>query len=142
MPRSWALARDGNAFPLLQWAFPFELDSDPWVRTLCGTSFLPTRLPRKTRFVGRALFAVLVVGLAAACGGDAESGSPAKKENAPSVTLAPIAAADAADALDTVVTYLSGKSWGFFGAMCDRWVELDYEFSPEKSGNGISGFVA
>jgi hypothetical protein len=46
---------------------------------------------------------------------------------------------EAVVARDTVLSYLSEKAWGFFGATCDLWVDLDYEFSVRVSGtsNGV-----
>jgi hypothetical protein len=37
--------------------------------------------------------------------------------------------------------YLSEKSWGFFGATCDRWVELDYEFDAGRTGKSEDGAI-
>ncbi|MCZ6539860.1 MAG: hypothetical protein O6922_08565 [Chloroflexi bacterium] len=71
--------------------------------------------------------------------GVAASESSAESGGAPSVALAPISEADAADARDTVVAYLSEKAWGFFGATCDLWVEIDYEFAPVLSGDSPDG---
>ncbi len=30
-----------------------------------------------------------------------------------------------------VFSYMSGKTWGFFGATCEKWIEMDYDW--EKS---------
>lgn len=89
--------------------------------------------PRKTRLFALALFAVIAVGITAACGGNATNKPPG--ENGPSVTPVPLTDADAQGARDEVIAYLSDKAWGFFGATCDQWVAMDYEFSPGLSGN-------
>ena len=32
-----------------------------------------------------------------------------------------------------VFAYMSDKTWGFFGATCERWIEMDYEWDKSKS---------
>ena len=31
------------------------------------------------------------------------------------------------------VGYLSDKTWGFFGAMCDQWLDIDYTWLPDQA---------
>ncbi len=31
------------------------------------------------------------------------------------------------------VAYLSDKTWGYFGATCDQWLEIDYQWTAEES---------
>lgn len=31
------------------------------------------------------------------------------------------------------IAYLSDKPWGFFGATCDQWIEIDYAWNPDTS---------
>jgi len=32
-----------------------------------------------------------------------------------------------------VFAYMSDKTWGFFGATCERWIEMDYEWDKSSS---------
>ena len=32
-----------------------------------------------------------------------------------------------------VFAYMSDKTWGFFGATCERWIEMDYEWAKSSS---------
>ena len=32
-----------------------------------------------------------------------------------------------------VFAYLSDKTWGFFGATCEKWIEMDYEWDSSVS---------
>lgn len=40
------------------------------------------------------------------------------------------------------LAYLSDKTWGFFGAMCDQWVAMDYEWQQEASARYVDGRVS
>jgi hypothetical protein len=37
-------------------------------------------------------------------------------------------------ARETVRAYLETKAWGFFGANCSQWLEMDYSRSAGKTG--------
>ena len=58
------------------------------------------------------------------------------------IPLTALSEAEVIQARDTVLSYLSEKSWGFFGATCDKWVDLDYEFSAEDSGKAINDVIS
>jgi hypothetical protein len=58
------------------------------------------------------------------------------------IPLTPLSETEAMAVRDTVLTYLSEKSWGFFGATCDRWVELDYEFSGDDSVKSLNDVIS
>ena len=32
-----------------------------------------------------------------------------------------------------VFAYMSDKTWGFFGATCEKWIEMDYEWDKSSS---------
>ena len=32
-----------------------------------------------------------------------------------------------------VLAYMSGKTWGFFGANCRQWIEMDYQWEKQES---------
>lgn len=57
------------------------------------------------------------------------------------VPLALLSETEAMAARDTVLSYLSEKSWGFFGATCDKWVALDYDFSADDSGKALNDVI-
>ena len=58
------------------------------------------------------------------------------------IPLTALSEAEVMEARDTVLSYLSEKSWGFFGATCDKWVDLDYEFSADDSGKAINDVIS
>jgi hypothetical protein len=58
------------------------------------------------------------------------------------IPLTALSEAEVMQARDTVLSYLSEKSWGFFGATCDKWVDLDYEFSADDSGKAINDVIS
>lgn len=39
------------------------------------------------------------------------------------------------------IAYLSDKPWGFFGATCDQWIEIDYAWNPNTSEQLPDGHV-
>ena len=58
------------------------------------------------------------------------------------IPLTALSETEAIVARDTVLSYLSEKSWGFFGATCDKWVDLEYEFSPDDSGKARNNVIS
>ncbi len=95
---------------------------------------------KQTRLLLLSLFAIAVIGIAAACGGSGAttSGEP-PGDSTSAVTLAPISESDAVAVAGQVIAYMSDKAWGFFGATCDQWIEIDYELSHDRSGISSNG---
>ena len=40
-----------------------------------------------------------------------------------------------------VFAYMSDKTWGFFGATCERWIEMDYEWDKSSSEQHHDGRI-
>lgn len=40
-----------------------------------------------------------------------------------------------------VFAYMSDKTWGFFGATCERWIEMDYEWDKSSSEQHDDGRI-
>ena len=40
-----------------------------------------------------------------------------------------------------VFAYMSDKTWGFFGATCERWIEMDYEWDKSSSEQHEDGRI-
>ena len=40
-----------------------------------------------------------------------------------------------------VFAYMSDKTWGFFGATCDKWIEMDYEWDKSSSEQHDDGRI-
>ena len=38
-----------------------------------------------------------------------------------------------------VIAYMSDKTWGFFGATCEQWIEQDYRWDPSLGELQIDG---
>ena len=58
------------------------------------------------------------------------------------ISLTALSEAEVMEARDTVLSYLSEKSRGFFSATCNMWVDLDYEFSADDSGKAINDVIS
>lgn len=94
------------------------------------------------------LLLTIAFGLAAifafgACQSDANSDTEQNQADlaGQAAPLASLSKSEAMAARDTVLTYLSEKSWGFFGATCDMWIDLDYEFSADDSGKALNDVI-
>ncbi len=40
-----------------------------------------------------------------------------------------------------VFAYMSDKTWGFFGATCEKWIEMDYEWDKSSSEQHDDGRI-
>lgn len=38
-----------------------------------------------------------------------------------------------------VIAYMSNKTWGFFGATCEQWIEQDYRWDPSLGELHVDG---
>ncbi len=94
---------------------------------------------RITKFLLVTAFSIALLGIAAACQSD-DAPQPDAVVDQP-LALIPIPESEAIAARDTSLNYLSEKSWGFFGATCDRWIEIDYEFDAGRSGESEDGAI-
>jgi hypothetical protein len=94
---------------------------------------------RITKFLLVTAFSMALLSITAACRSD-DAPQPDPVIDQPLV-LIPIPESEAIAARDTSLNYLSEKSWGFFGATCDRWVELDYEFDAGRTGKSEDGAI-
>jgi hypothetical protein len=89
------------------------------------------------------VFALAVIFAFGACQSDADDDTEQRQANnaGQNDSFKAISDSDAFAARDTVLDYLSEQSWGFFGATCDKWVDLDYEFSTEDSGKTLNDAI-
>lgn len=40
-----------------------------------------------------------------------------------------------------VFAYMSDKTWGFFGATCEKWIEMDYQWETSMSEHQTDGRI-
>ncbi|MBT3994879.1 MAG: hypothetical protein HOF01_03690 [Chloroflexi bacterium] len=109
------------------------------------------RIISKTRLFSDAqklLLLTIAFGLAAifafsACQGESNDDTEQSLSDlaGQTIPLTALSETEAMDARDRVLSYLSEKSWGFFGATCDKWVDLDYEFSADDSGKALNDVI-
>ena len=109
------------------------------------------RIISKTRLFSDAqklLLLTIAFGLAAifafsACQGESNDDTEQSLSDlaGQTIQLTALSETEAMDARDRVLSYLSEKSWGFFGATCDKWVDLDYEFSADDSGKALNDVI-
>lgn len=102
----------------------------------------------RTRTSAHKLLPVVFLGLAiifafGACESESNNDTEQSQANnvGQTVPLESLTESEATDARATVLSYLSEQSWGFFGATCDKWVDLDYEFSVENSGTALDDVI-
>ncbi len=94
---------------------------------------------RTTKFLLAIAFSIALLGITTACQSDDAPQPDAVVDELP--VLIPIPESAAIAARDTSLNYLSEKAWGFFGATCDRWVELDYVFDAGRTGESEDGVI-
>ena len=109
------------------------------------------RIISKTRLFSDAqklLLLTIAFGLAAifafsACQGESNDDTEQSLSDlaGQTIPLTALSETEAMDARDRGLSYLSEKSWGFFGATCDMWIDLDYEFSADDSGKALNDVI-
>lgn len=78
--------------------------------------------------------ATLIIALSAMSG--CYSGSSPQREAAAEPTISiptEVSPEIAVLAHRLVFAYMSDKTWGFFGATCEKWIEMDYEWDKSTS---------
>ena len=91
----------------------------------------PQRLrARITRTVIALTLATVLLAAAVACQLDRFGNNPEPIIITPTTEVSPEIAVLAHR---LVFAYMSDKTWGFFGATCERWIEMDYEWAKSSS---------
>ena len=80
-----------------------------------------------------AIAAALLIGLALITCDDNTSNSTSTIEDEATLTETEVSPEIAVLAHRLVFAYMSDKTWGFFGATCEKWIEMDYEWNKSSS---------
>ena len=80
-----------------------------------------------------AISVALLIGIALiACNNDTSQSTPTISDES-ALTETDVSPEIAVLAHRLVFAYMSDKTWGFFGATCERWIEMDYEWDKSSS---------
>lgn len=80
-----------------------------------------------------AISVALVVGFTLiACNNETSQSTPANPDET-AIAQTEVSPEIAVLAHRLVFAYMSDKTWGFFGATCEKWIEMDYEWDKSSS---------
>ena len=80
-----------------------------------------------------AISVALLIGIALiACNNDTSQSTPTTSDDG-ALTETDVSPEIAVLAHRLVFAYMSDKTWGFFGATCEKWIEMDYEWDKSSS---------
>ena len=80
-----------------------------------------------------AISVALLIGIVLiACSNDTSQSTPTISDEG-ALTETDVSPEIAVLAHRLVFAYMSDKTWGFFGATCERWIEMDYEWDKSSS---------
>ena len=80
-----------------------------------------------------AISVALLIGIALiACNNDTSQPTPRISDEG-ALTETDVSPEIAVLAHRLVFAYMSDKTWGFFGATCEKWIEMDYEWDKSSS---------
>ena len=80
-----------------------------------------------------AISAAFLIGIALIACDNETSQSTATVADEAASTETDVSAEIAVLAHRLVFAYMSNKTWGFFGATCEKWIEMDYEWDKSST---------